>query len=246
MPAEEDIKRIKELAREGRSVNEISESMSIPKSTVYYHFRKEVGQKQKRCSVSLPDDDETRGELCGVFAGDGNAHTDSSGHYRIRFYLNNSEEYWRKLSGFLEDVLGKEPRVYRNPDANRAVLDYYSRSLYRFLKSRLSWEEGSKTGTVCLDGPQNESFREGFLRGLIDTDGYREKKFRRYIYGTISRSLRNDFSRALSRKEIQHTCYSEKPSCSEWETMYKVRISGSMAEKFCSEINPRNPKRKNL
>ncbi|QKQ98820.1 hypothetical protein GKQ38_04835 [Candidatus Nanohaloarchaea archaeon] len=72
MASESQINEIKSLAVQGDSVNSIKERLDLPKSTVYYHFRKEAGQKQKENSLQIPKDEEVIGELCRIFAGDGN------------------------------------------------------------------------------------------------------------------------------------------------------------------------------
>ncbi|MFB6208558.1 MAG: hypothetical protein ABEJ56_00280 [Candidatus Nanohaloarchaea archaeon] len=89
MPSEEEISRIRKYASEGYSVNYIMKILDIPKSTVYYHLKKEVGQKQKENSIEIPEESEIIGEICGVFAGDGNYYYDEKKcEYRIKIILN--------------------------------------------------------------------------------------------------------------------------------------------------------------
>ena len=244
MATAQEIKKIKNRAAEGLSVNQIKEKIGLPKSTVYYHFKKEVGQKQKENALLIPDDDEFQGELCGIFAGDGNFYKEDDGHYKIRFFLNLDESYWEILSDYLEIKLGKKANVYCFEEHTRATISYNSKDLYEFLKSKLEWDE-NKGLTVMMKKEETFSreFKIGFIRGLIDTDGYREKNFRRYIYGTISKELRNDFSRILSDLKISHTNYQEEAEKEKWNTMYKIRISGDSAEKIGKEVKFRNPKK---
>ena len=54
MTSPQQIQKIKQLAKKGESVNTIKEKLEIPKSTVYYHFKKEVGQKQKEQALKNP------------------------------------------------------------------------------------------------------------------------------------------------------------------------------------------------
>ena len=54
MASPQQIQKIKQLAKKGESVNTIKEKLEIPKSTVYYHFKKEVGQKQKEQALKNP------------------------------------------------------------------------------------------------------------------------------------------------------------------------------------------------
>ena len=237
------ITEIKRLARQGESVNEIKDKLDLAKSTVYYHFKKEVGQKQKENQVKIPEDEEVKGEICGIFAGDGNFHHDNNGHYRMQFFLNYNDEYWKELKDFLSDKLRKEPMVFHNEEKSRTVIRYSSKKLYEMIKEHLEWED-DKTVSIRLKNQQeSREFKSGFLRGLIDTDGYKEKKFRRYIYGTISRSLRDNFSEILDELDISHTTYKEKARKDGWRDMHKVRITGDSAEKFSEEVTPRHPKK---
>ena len=59
MASTEQIQKIKSLAKKGESVNTIKEKLEIPKSTVYYHFKKEVGQKQKEKALKIPENPST-------------------------------------------------------------------------------------------------------------------------------------------------------------------------------------------
>lgn len=244
MASKNEKNRIRDLAAKGESVNSIKERLGLPKSTVYYHFRKEVGQKQKENALKLPEDDEIIGELCGIFAGDGNFYNRGDGHYKIDFVLNHNDEYWQKLANHLESVLEKRPADYHEKPHSRTKLRYYSRDLYDLFRKYLSWEESSKTSTISLKNKDmNTEFQIGFIRGLIDTDGYKEKKFRRYIYGTVSEELRNNFSYILDDLGIEHTNYTEEPTNEEWQIMNKTRISGESAEKLSNKIKPRHPKK---
>ena len=243
MATNSDIVRIKYLASAGRSLNEINRIIDVPRSTIYYHFRNEVGKKQRQ--ITIPSNEENLGDICGVFAGDGNLFIGKNSHYRIRIFLNYSCRYSYFLNNFLTETLGKEPRKYDYEEKGLTILDYYSRDLMQMFKKFLSWKKNQKSSTVNLRNQENLTleFGKGFLRGLLDTDGYRETKFRRYIYGSISKNLRDDFSFILNSLNIEHVCYKEVPQNSDWKNMYKVRISGNSSEKMMKTIQPRNPKR---
>lgn len=108
MASKKEIKKIKRLARQEKSVNNIKNKLKLPKSTVYYHFKKEVGQKQKENQPVIPDNQDFKGEFCGIFAGDGNYYYDKKkGEYRIRICLNHNYEYWEILEDHLRFKLVK-------------------------------------------------------------------------------------------------------------------------------------------
>lgn len=244
MATESEKKQIRSLAQNGKSVNQIKEKLELPKSTVYYHFKKEVGQKQKTNQPQIPNEPEFKGELCGTFAGDGSFNKDKNHHYKISIYLNRSEEYWDILSRHLAQNLEKEPEIFHFDDRNVTELRYNSKKLYEFLKRHLEWSK-DKCETIRMKESRDfhREFKLGFIRGLIDTDGYREPKFRRYIYGTISKRLRDNFSDILEEIGIEHTNYYEVPEKEKWRTMHKVRVSGDAAASLQRKIAPRKPKR---
>ena len=188
MPTAKEKHRIKTLASKGKSVNTIKDKLELTKSKVYYHFKKEVGQKQKENRLELPKDDEVRGEICGVFVGDGDFHKDNNGHYRVEVYLNYKDIYWQELKRFFSEELNKIPMVFQDVEKSRKVLRYNSNALYKLFQEHLEWGDDKTYSIQLKDTTKSEKFKIGFVRGLIDTDGYREKKFRRFIYGTISRT----------------------------------------------------------
>ena len=195
MPTQIEIQKIKNLAKNGQSVNQIKEQLELPKSTVYYHFRKEVGQKQKENQLKIPDDPEFKGELCGIFAGDGSYHYYPEKYkHDIRISLNFKDNYWEELKTFLTENLGKEPFLIKEKDKNNITLKYTSQSLYQFLKAHLNWGE-DKTLTISLENGHDfdDSFYKGFLRGLIDTDGYKRRDHKRFVFATIVGNFEKTF-----------------------------------------------------
>ncbi len=236
---------IRKLARKGLSINQIKEKLNLPKSTVYYHFKKEVGQKQKRNQLEIPDDPEFHGELCGIFAGDGNYFFEEKNYkYRITFTLNINEDYWQNLESFLEENLDKRPHVKREPNHSRVRLRYESKTLYEFFKKYLEWGE-DKTETIMLRNLNNLSraFKIGFVRGLVDTDGHKIKQFRGYKIGTISKNMMSQTSKILDELDIQNTLSREPDKRENCRDMYRLTIYGDNAEKLEAKIDPRHPKK---
>lgn len=244
MPTEREKAKIREMAAEGKSVNSITEKTDIPKSTVYYHFRKEVGQKQKRNRLEIPENTEVQGEICGVFAGDGSYYRDTNHKYRIKFTLNIEDSYWKMLAKFLETQLEKSPRINHQKDYSRTNLRYESKRLLQFLQSHLEWEKKDKTGTICLeDGKRSQEFKIGFLRGLLDTDGYQDTTRRRYCFSTASNPLAENIATFLDDLDINFVkkqYIDERGSC---RSMNRLYINGQHTERLSSVIKPRHPKK---
>jgi len=242
MPSEIEISQIKTLAREGESVNQIKEILDLPKSKVYYHFRKEVGQKQKENKIVIPEDEEIRGELCGIFAGDGSYHYTKNGNYKIKFHLNYKEEYWEILERFLKEKLGKSPFICDNRESKVELL-YNSKTLYNLFDRCLDWTE-NKTYSIRLGKNCSKDFKRGFARGLIDTDGYRRPDHKRYVFSSASEDLRDDLYDVLNDFDIKSQKFEEKGSKKHHSAKFKLRITGNDVNRFNQDINPRKPKRK--
>ena len=243
MATSEQISEIKRKASDGMSLNSIKEELDLPKSTVYYHFKKEVGQKQKRNALVMPEDSEFRGELCGIFAGDGSHHFDEKkGCHDIMIHLNQKEDYWRILADYLELKLEKRPFIHHTSNDSKTILKYISKPLYQALQKDMKWKN-DKFFTVRLrDQSYSKNFKKGFLRGLIDTDGYMNPKERYYNFTTISKDLADDIKTILDEFEIKYSAYSYEDSRDNRRKVYYIKISRDF-EKLSSIVNPRNPKK---
>lgn len=237
--------QIREKARNGDSVNQIKEELGLPKSTVYYHFKKEVGQKQKENALKLPENEEVMGEICGVFAGDGNFHKKKKGNYRIRIFLNLEDSYSENLADFLEENLDKRPNIYNLESKTRTTLDYSSKKLYKMLKKYLDWKE-DKTSTIRpnTDKDLSTEFKIGFLRGLLDTDGHKDTTRKRYSFNTVSPKLAGSISNFLSDLNIKHVKKSYSDERENYKDVHRVYINGEHTQKISSIIDPRHPKKR--
>lgn len=245
MASQEQIQKIKKLAKNGESVNTIKEKLEIPKSTVYYHFKKEVGQKQKEKALKIPEDEEVKGEICGIFAGDGNFYYEEKNYkYGIRFVCNIQDNYWNELAEFLEKNLQKKPHINKQPEYNRVEIRYESKKLLEFIKEHLTWEKSNKTKTISVKSSENErKFKKGFIRGLIDSDGYKIKEMRGYKIGTISKDLMRITSKFLEDLQIENTLARRKDKRKNCQDMYRITIWSKNAQEINDVIQPRHPKK---
>jgi len=233
------ITEIKRLARQGESVNEIKDKLDLAKSTVYYHFKKEVGQKQKENQVKIPEDEEVKGEICGIFAGDGYFKEYENGHYTTVLTLNYKQNYWKRLSSFLEDNLDKEAHFIRQD--SRARLKYDSKKLYKMLKTYLAWKEDKTASIELKNGELSRDFKKGFLRGLIDTDGNLNNE--RYIFNTISGNLKQSITDLLKDLEMDYSLRIDEDKRENCRDMHRVILTQKSSKKFQAEIRPRHPKK---
>jgi len=229
---------IKNLALEGFSLNTISKKLNLPKTTVYYWFRKAVGRKIKKVKIN-DNNKEKVGEIIGLFAGDGNFFFDKKNcEYRVRFYLSRFENnilkhYFRTIAS----VFGKNPRVYTRESMN--IMEIVSKDVISFIRRYLIWDDGSKTQTIKLSKGLDElspDFLIGITRGLIDSDGYVRKNRREIYFGTVSKGLLKNFIDYLNKLDIKFKVYRQiQSNCS---TFFKLRITNEEVAKFCNLIKP--------
>lgn len=243
MPTAKEISEIKELASEGKSVNNIKEKLDLPKSTVYYHFKKEVGQKQKEKAPEIPADPEFKGELCGIFAGDGNYRKTANSQYKTRFTLNSEQDYWKILRDYIEERTGRAPHIHKRKNANTVDLLFGFKCFVELYRDHLSWGD-DKTATIRLKNRKSmpEKFQKGFLRGLLDTDGSLRNK--RFFFTTISSNLANDTKYLLKRQGFEPSLNRYVDKRESHRPVYNIKVSGNNAKRFYSKIKPRHPSKK--
>ena len=152
---------------------------------------------------------EKIGEFVGVFAGDGNYTVDRRYHHQIRIFLTARDSlYIQHVADLFTFICNKKPSIYYRKSENVAVIRIISVELYNFITKYLKWNK-RKTETVHLRKPLNgykKSFLIGFLRGLIDTDGYIDKRGT-VKFSTISNNLSKNVELSLRKLKINYRKY---------------------------------------
>jgi len=193
---------IKQLTMKGYSINKISSELKIPKSVVYYWYKKFFGKKFKEVQIN-DNFKEDIGEIVGAFAGDGNFYLDKKYRYRIRFSFSADEtEYAKNISEKIKKIYGKPSRIYCYK--NVTIVDIYGKKISEHIKSFLTWDK-NKTATVRLTKPpsfHSLDFIKGFCRGLFDSDGWTTKN--NLMISCISENLMKNLSESLKINDIPH------------------------------------------
>lgn len=225
------------LILEGKSLNKISKTTGLSKTTIYYHMRKKLGRKYYL--IKLREDNfEVIGEVIGFFAGDGGLFFDPKrGQWQVRFYFNKKEiKVIAHYLDSLKKLTGKTPFTYYNESIT--VLCYNSKVLSNFFKTYLEWENKKGT-TVRLKNKnllKNKRFLIGFLRGLTDSDGYVRKERKEIYFGSVSGRLSKDFVKGLDFLGLKSKVYIQKRT--NHLDFNKVRLSGLEVDRFISIIRP--------
>lgn len=196
----EEKEEIKRLTLSGKSLRDISKIMNFAITTIYYHVRKFKPKLQKDFVLNLPD--EKIGELIGAFAGDGSFYF-SSYNYKIRYALCASKD--QNYALYLIELLKRlnlNPFLIKKKDEDCINILINSKAYIEFIKNFLIWNE-DKTLSVKLKGGierYSNEFLKGFVRGLMDTDGYVESY--NIGCGCISENLIKNLSEILNKFEI--------------------------------------------
>ncbi len=227
--------KIQKLSIKGYSLNKLSSKLGLSKTTIYYHVRKIKGKRFFPIQVRT-DNDEKIGEFIGLFAGDGHYSFDNDYEHRIKISLSENEELViNHYVSVFEYLFGKKPRLYHNKKV--ITLEIISRNVIDFIKMYLKWGK-KKTRSIHLltTNKLSENFIKGFIRGLIDSDGYVRKGRKEIYFGTISTKLLENFILCIKYFDFKFKVYYQKrPNHSKF---YKVRLTGDEVSRFCKIIKP--------
>ena len=207
--SQEEKDRIKEFTLKGKSLRQDSKILGIGVTTLYYHVRKFKPKQFKKMKMTLKD--FQLGELIGSFVGDGNFYYDRNGRsrrYTIRYYLSYEDDipYSRYLMKLFKKMNLNPKTLYRKNQGKLSSIEIriYSKEFYNLLREYITWE-GTKTYSVKLlreINDYNKDFLKGFIRGLMDTDGFVETY--NVCLGVTSKPLILNFKDILTRFNIQH------------------------------------------
>ena len=173
----ERIKIIKELAKRGLSLAQISKITAISKSTLYYHL-KGIVRKCKKMDLSNLSEFE-RGYITGMFVGDGNFDIRKENYsYRVVFNLNRKSE--QPIISHLIKILkkgGANPYVSNYRNLSKVIV--VSKRLYEYLNTFVVYKKSRRGNKVinkkiCIKNfsSWSKDFKFGFISGLLDSDGY--------------------------------------------------------------------------
>lgn len=222
------------------SLSRISGSLSVSKSTVYYWYRKFKGKTFTKLVINSSDQ-EAIGEFIGAFAGDGNYNVDNDYKHQISISLNSNDVgYIAYLKNLLTVVCGKVPHIYTNKREHVTVLRIVSKDLAVFIRLYLKWTK-TKTATVELINGFGfeEKFLVGFLRGLIDTDGYINHRAKYATFSTISPGLAKNIEDSLTIIGIASRKYKNNDRRPNYKPVFRIRITKDF-ERFIYRVQPKH------
>lgn len=238
--ANELLYEVEEGILAGESLNKLSETLNLGKSTLYYYYKHLKGKRYQEPHVT-PGSSELEGEIVGIFAGDGSQYYDKKrGSYQVNVHFGlQNEAYARYVQNLLASFFKKRFRFRVYPVQIRLRIE--SKSVYEYFKNYLEYVPSCKHATVRLrthDLPL--PFVRGFIRGLFDTDGSirynTHDKTIRATYHTTSQALADDVSEILTQCTIEYTRYIQDRAG--FKRMYIVRIRTRSVRSFLKTFKP--------
>lgn len=229
---------IRNLAKSNFSLNKISKKLLLSKSTIYYWYRKDWSIKYPKIKINSVNQ-ENMGEFLGLFAGDGNYTKDKSYRHQIRIFLNAKDKFYiSQAIELIYRLCNKMPWAYTIESDNVTILRILSKDLINFIKIYLEWDK-NKTKTIRLANRSfTRTFKTGFLRGLIDSDGYIDQQNGIAVYSTISRKLANNIEILLSEFKISYKRYLYEDKRGNRSPIIRIRISKDF-KKFIKIVRPK-------
>lgn len=186
------------------------------------------------------------GEFVGAFSGDGNyCFNEKTGHHRIRIYLHKNDDidYAYILKSLIKKLFNKTACTYSKE--NCLIISMSSRKIYDVLKLILFFGN-YKTLNVSLNGEVNDydcSFLRGFVRGLMDTDGYVSTNGNICI-GLISELAINQLSEIFVKENLIFTRSKRKVRGKMKYPLHMLSISRKSTKKYLEIIGFSNPRKR--
>lgn len=197
------IDEIERLAKAGRSIRDISRSLHISKTTVYYHARKYC-RKMTKLDLTLLSELE-KGYIAGVFLGDGDINRGrKTQRYIVRFSLDRRRD--QDISARLHEIFrkgGKKVSIF--PRDATLIVKVCSKELVNYIQTHIEYRrnpDNQTEKTLLTSEDWSQRFQYGILAGVIDSDGHVHKHLGTEVK-TVSSTVFRDVLRILTNLGIK-------------------------------------------
>ena len=155
--------------------------------------------------------------------------------------------YAKYLASLIEKMNLKTNMFFRKYKNEWSLIEVrvYSKDFYNFLKKYLIWD-GKKRYTVGLKediSNYNNDFLRGFIRGLMDTDGFVEVC--NVAFGVVSKKLALNFRDILNKFGIVDCNFKIKSRKGNRADLYLCRTHRRDLEKYYELFGFSNPRKLN-
>lgn len=188
------------------------------------------------------------GEFVGAFSGDGNyCFNKKTGHHRIRIYLHKTDDldYAILLRRLIKNLFNKDSCMYFH--GNCLTISLSSRKIFDVLQLIIYFGKYKTRDFLLNDeiGDYTSCFLRGFVRGLMDTDGYVSTNGNLCI-GLISKSAIDQMGEILIKENIKFK-YSKREINEKMRyPLHILSISRKSTKKYLEVIGFSNPRKKRL
>ncbi len=234
------------LIKSGYSINSISRSLNLSKSTIYYYYKKLKGKKYKEPKFKIRFS-ETEGEIVGIFAGDGSQYYyRPNGQYQTSIHFGEDMEYVKYVKNMYESYFKKHwPILIEYPKLKDRQIKYRLRvtdkKVFSHFSNYIYYISQHKHDTVKLKNLHfGKNFKIGFVRGLIDTDGSITKSYDKIhiVFYTTSKQLSKQFCNIVAEFNVKSKVYTRLPNGRNKKVLYAIRLDKSDTDKFLKVIKP--------
>ncbi len=225
------------LIREGESLNSITRETGLPKTTIYYYFRKIKGRTHSIADFTSGYSKED-GEIAGIFAGDGSQTKGKKCNYCVNIHFGETD-YIFYVKDLYEKYFNKEFRLAKYKNGTPKLVTHSKKIFYHFHKY-LDYVPSSKHCTVKLKMSNlTDEFLVGFLKGFLDTDGTiafpKDRKIR-VGYFTTSEELSKQLELILNKFNIG--CGRYVNSRKGYKDIYQLFIYADAVDSFLNLVKP--------
>src|SRR3989344_4829372 len=234
--------KLKNEIESGVSINKISECLNVPKSTVYYYYKKIKGRLYNTPDI-VASMSEQEGEIVGIFAGDGSQYFEPKRYrYEVNVHFGIKNKWYAEyVKGLFDEFFQKSFRL-QEEEQTKLRLRTESKNIFEYFSRYLEFDRRVKHATVQLKSiPMPTEFKIGFLRGLFDTDGCirvegKGKRIRIFLT-TTSSSLAKQVHELLDEIGIKNKVYVSPRK--EEKTVYIVNVWKESTNSFINQVRPR-------
>ncbi|MHA2426754.1 MAG: LAGLIDADG family homing endonuclease [Candidatus Hermodarchaeia archaeon] len=179
----------------------------------------------KKTRIKIPKICEKVAYFAGVVAGDGNLNKckRKEGGYYYRVNVVGRKEYMEQLSVLIRELFHFQPRIHRDKRKKNCYAININCAAVYFFFIALGFQSGKKRNMrVPLLIANNASLFKHYMRGLIDTDGSRQKK--RIQLKQRDRVFLKELVRLL-KKHFDITSNPPKVNYTDGKPYYYIRFS---------------------
>jgi hypothetical protein len=164
---------IRKLSAAGYSLNVISAMTKLAKSTIYYYAKSNC-YKMTKFDVNLLSEEE-RGYIVGLFLGDGSFNRGcKEPRFFVRFALDAKRD--KDVALRIAQIIGKAgKRIKLIPWKSNIIAKTCSKELFTYMQSYIKYTKAEKT--LLGSNDWSDSFKYGFIAGIIDSDGHVHQHF---------------------------------------------------------------------